>query len=184
MKSIIIGGVPRAGKSTLARMLKAKLGFSHIPTDALVSAFQRTYPDLKITHKNDILKTWVLFTPFMNEALISLAWILEGFGVEGAHLHPEYFSQQVKDTYHIVFIWYPTLNADEKLSEIRKRDEGKKERTNKVDDETLHRSLTERIANSRDIQKMCQEQGFTFIDTSEDQDGAIAKAFDEISAIL
>ncbi|MBP6910439.1 hypothetical protein KBC03_02465 [Patescibacteria group bacterium] len=70
------------------------------------------------------------------------------------------------------------------MFQIRERDEGKQERTTKVDDETLYKSLNERIVNSRDIQKICQEQGFTFIDTSEDQDEAIAQAFKEISEKL
>ncbi len=120
----------------------------------------------------------------MNEALEGSAWMLENLTIEGAHFHPAYFSDKVKDEYHIIFIWYPALTADKKMFQIRERDEGKQERTTKVDDETLYKSLNERIVNSRDIQKICQEQGFTFIDTSEDQDEAIAQAFKEISEKL
>lgn len=70
------------------------------------------------------------------------------------------------------------------MAQIRGIDPGKQERTNHVDDEVLHASLTERIKNSRDIQQICQEQRFTFIDTSENQDEAIIQAFTAITKRL
>jgi shikimate kinase len=46
MKSLIVVGVPRAGKSSLANMLCDKLKYGLISIDAIVSTFAKVFPEL------------------------------------------------------------------------------------------------------------------------------------------
>ena len=50
MRNIIIGGTVRAGKSTLANMLRKKFNYSLMESDSIVNAFQKTFPELGIVH--------------------------------------------------------------------------------------------------------------------------------------
>jgi hypothetical protein len=64
MKNIIILGVARAGKSTLAQMLHKDYNYSIISIDAFVSALQDAFPELEITHSNTENK-FQLLPPFV-----------------------------------------------------------------------------------------------------------------------
>lgn len=46
MKNILIIGVPRAGKSSLANMICDKFGYGLISIDAIVATFYKTFPEL------------------------------------------------------------------------------------------------------------------------------------------
>lgn len=45
MKHLIIAGVPRAGKSTLARRLAQEYGYQYISMDAIIAAFEKCFPE-------------------------------------------------------------------------------------------------------------------------------------------
>ena len=104
MKPIIICGVPRAGKSTLANALNKELGFSRIPTDPLVTAFERVYPELGIKHYQNMLHTGEVFAPFANAFLETLPWMGKNFVVEGCHFNPLFFSSKVEENFQIICI--------------------------------------------------------------------------------
>ena len=46
-RNIIVAGVPRAGKSTLSRML-AKLEYTHVSMDSIIAGFERVFPETGI----------------------------------------------------------------------------------------------------------------------------------------
>ncbi len=48
MKHLIIAGVPRAGKSTLARQIAGKMGWQHICMDAVIAGFEQCFPETGI----------------------------------------------------------------------------------------------------------------------------------------
>lgn len=51
MKNVLIGGVPRSGKSTLANLLLRHHGFSVLRGDRIMSALVRTHPEINIAPK-------------------------------------------------------------------------------------------------------------------------------------
>ena len=52
MKNIIIGGTVRAGKTTLANMIRNKFLYSKVESDTIVNAFDKVFPEFGITHRN------------------------------------------------------------------------------------------------------------------------------------
>ena len=43
--NIIIAGVPRAGKTTLSRLLSKKFGYQHISMDSVIAGFEKCFPE-------------------------------------------------------------------------------------------------------------------------------------------
>lgn len=68
MKNIIIGGTVRAGKTTLANLLRQEFGYSKVESDTIVNAFDKVFPQFDITHKNPEL-TREKYVPFLFELL-------------------------------------------------------------------------------------------------------------------
>ena len=72
MKNILIWGVARAGKTTLAKKIHDELGHSIVCTDSLVTAFERSLPHLGIGHSYH--NAAINFAPFISHYLCTLAY--------------------------------------------------------------------------------------------------------------
>ncbi|MCL2225604.1 MAG: hypothetical protein FWB96_11620 [Defluviitaleaceae bacterium] len=71
MKNILIWGAARAGKSTLAKRLHDEFGHSIVCTDSIITAFERSMPQVEIGHGfNNVA---VNFAPFISHYLCTLA---------------------------------------------------------------------------------------------------------------
>ena len=68
MKNIVIGGTVRAGKTTLANLIREKMGYSKVESDTIVNAFDKVFPQFGITHKNAELAR-EKYEPFLFEIL-------------------------------------------------------------------------------------------------------------------
>ena len=53
MKNVIIAGVSRAGKSTLAKKIAKDYQMSYIPFDSIVSTLEELYPQTGISHQDE-----------------------------------------------------------------------------------------------------------------------------------
>lgn len=47
-KYIIIAGVPRAGKSTISKIIAKRMGFQHISMDSIIAGIEKVFPETKI----------------------------------------------------------------------------------------------------------------------------------------
>ena len=45
MKNMIIAGVPRSGKSTVAHLLSKRYGYQHISMDSIIAGFEKCFPE-------------------------------------------------------------------------------------------------------------------------------------------
>ena len=175
MKDILICGIPRSGKTTLAKMLCQKFNYNFYSVDTLVSTFQKVYPQLDISHK-DGLKTSELFAPFLHEYLSRLQkFRTTRFVVEGYHMFPKDLSSFVlKDNFEIVYLGYPSLSPQQIVESIRKYDTDADWTKKKSDVELFE--LAE-LFNQRNIlfQKDCKKYGFQFFDVGIDREKTLAK---------
>jgi uridine kinase len=120
MKSIILAGASRSGKTTLARRLQKETGFSFISADALICTFEHIYPQLNIQHNLDFECVSNTFEPFLIDYIEHLRlyqnifYILDIF-----HLMPEQIAKhQLHEKCHVAFMGYPRMDAEEKLPNI------------------------------------------------------------------
>lgn len=167
-KNIFIGGVVRAGKSSLSEKISNNSSYNHIPLDSIVAAIAKTFPETKVSdwfvpknENSEVLK------PFLKKYLEKLSREYGSYIVDSAHIKPEYLSEIIdKENWEVVLVGYPNITASEKLINIRDYDE-ETSWTRGFDDEQFLLSLELLIDISKEYKQICDKNGFTFIDTSD-----------------
>lgn len=179
-KKYIICGVSRAWKSTLASAIAQKTWGSIIPTDPLVSAFQRAFPDLGITHKignnNDqYFDVCKKFTPFMIEYICSIDDELDAYVIEWFHIDFWLLKERFWDKYNIIVMGFPGAITADKFSKTRSYDGETGDWTNELSDKDLENALDWFIQLSHVLQKKAIELWIPFIDTSVNHEEELQK---------
>ena len=168
MKNIIIGGTVRAGKTTLANLIRSKLGYSKVESDTIVNAFDKTMPELGITHRDATL-TREKYEPFLFEVLNGFCRDLKyGNNVTvfpGSQFLPENLSRYEKlDRYIVVFLGINAKSPEELLEVIRKNDT-ENDWTYKKTDEWMLKFCKNVINESNKLKEDCEKFGFYYFNT-------------------
>ena len=188
MKNLVILGVPRAGKSTLAYMCARQLAVDGSPA-ALVSAdallgglmahrnsffwrvfvrgLRHLFPSLKRASEQRLHRNMARFIKrFFKEMSDEIPIVFEG-----AYIDPNMAKKLFDlDKVKIVVVGYPNANADDKVADIRKFD--KDTPISKLDDQHVKQRISRYIKTSKKY--MEQSQGhFLFLDTSSDYHGVL-----------
>ncbi len=164
MKSLILAGASRSGKTTLARRMQKETGFSFISADALICSFEHIYPQLGIQHNLDFEGVTKALEPVLIDYIEHLRlyqnifYILDIF-----HLMPE---QIVKHGLHekcnVAFFGYPSMDPQKKLENIRTY---KTEFDDWTDDETdadMLENIRHFITWSQKLERDCAQYGLPF----------------------
>ena len=85
----LIGGTPRVGKTTLARMIMERKHVPFVPADALTHALDQTYPQLGI-RSGEWADIPDKFFPFLKEFVRTSGWNLKDYTIEGDSFFPEH----------------------------------------------------------------------------------------------
>ena len=59
--NIIVAGVPRAGKSTMSRIISTRFGYQHVSMDSINAGFERVFPELGINTYADMSSLDILY---------------------------------------------------------------------------------------------------------------------------
>jgi broad-specificity NMP kinase len=103
MKSMILSGAARSGKTTLARRLQKETGFSLISGDALLCRFQDFFPQLNITLEGDYeaaCRNWEDFIVAYLDHMIT--WQDIPFILDTVNLLPEQVKRRGLDRKYVV----------------------------------------------------------------------------------
>jgi hypothetical protein len=92
-----IGGPPRIGKSTLAKILLQKNNVPFVPTDAVFHTLKDTPPTPIVDDKLGHQQKAIDFYPFLRELIKHLHWSGTDFCVEGDAFLPEQIDQLIHD---------------------------------------------------------------------------------------
>jgi uridine kinase len=181
MKSIILVGASRSGKTTLARRLQKETGFSLISGDALMCTFEAIYPELGISHQGDretVCRNWEDFIVVYLNHLTEYEHVPLIF--DTFHLLPEQVSRlKLHEKYQVVFVGYPNITAEEKLNNIRQFRTDHYDWTDEHSDEDLLKDIKEFIAYSQMLQKECAAMNLNFINTSHNFKDALETAYQQ-----
>lgn len=165
MKPLLIGWVSRAGKSMLSTLLAKKYRLNRIPLDPLITSFEEIYPDIGIGHKGEHAQLCKHFSPFLTKFLEELLYEWSNFVVESYHFLPSLLSDEIREKYTIIIIWYPSIGLEEKFVDIRQYDSD--DRTQDIDDATLKECILSFIKQSKLYRDECLEYNIPFIDVSK-----------------
>lgn len=180
MKSVILGGASRSGKSSVAKALQSQLRFNWYPIDPLINAFEIAFPEVGITHnRSSDQEMAAKFSPFIQPLLDELhhSCMRKGYGVEsnpcGYLIDTCYISpsdaQKLQRSANVVvaFFGYPNATIESKFESIR-ANENKDDWTCSWSDPQLKDHLSRWIRDSQWYERECARLGLPFFDTSSD----------------
>lgn len=173
MKNILIGGTVRAGKTTLANMVRRKFKYSKCESDTIVNAFDKVYPEFGITHRDAKLAR-ERYEPFLFEVLNGFCRDLKYGGnvtvFPGSQFLPENISRYEKqDRYIVIFLGVEAESPEILLHKIRECDT-ENDWTHKKDDEWMLRFCKNLIQESKNLKEQCEKYGFLYYNTFENRE--------------
>ncbi|MDR1071470.1 MAG: hypothetical protein LBL21_02415 [Rickettsiales bacterium] len=173
MKNLIILGVERSGKSSLAEMLIARGGFSDVSMDYLADSITYGLPQVGLKDDSEIDNP--TFLSFMQKMIDTFPYakLPHVTIIEGIRISPRKAVEITKpDEYKIVVLGYPNRTATEVLKRIREKEQDNCW-TKDENDEFILEWVDKWIERSKIYQKDCHELGLTFIDTSFDFENSL-----------
>lgn len=201
MKSLIIIGVPRAGKSTLGACCARQIGraghaVSLMGGDCLMGGIQAIYqasplyralyrpmkhmvPALARAYNERLWRDLAAFTTRAVSEQAAQSVVI----YEGVYLSPR-AAVKMFDPAHfrIVAIGYPNADIDEKMRDIRAFDTNTP--ASRRSDAQLRQYIARYVESSRRLACECEKYGITFIDTSTDYTGQINRFADNVMELL
>lgn len=171
MKNIIIFGCPRAGKTTLAKRLNQELNYNIISVDSLVTAFQKVFPEMQITHSSNIIQKDQKLTPFLYEYIERAIWEYTDryFIMEGWHMLPDTLIPMIdKNKYVVICLGYPNAKIEDLYQKIRTFDTEHDNTKSKNDDyvrDLIKRSKQESIM----LKQQSEKWNIPFWETDENR---------------
>jgi hypothetical protein len=173
-KNLLLAGVPRSGKTMAARCIAGSLKLSHIPLDALVTAFQDNFPQHGIVHHNLTLEEICRnFLPFLTSLLKEMNYEGTYFCADSYHVSPE-GANRLRNELGVrpIFLGYPFSTIEQKFAEIRSNAQ-KDDWTSQVPDDQLRKLIGKFISESILLKSSCDKFGIPFFDTGSDFNGAL-----------
>lgn len=165
--NIIIAGISRSGKTTIAKNLSRKHNLNYIPFDSIISTLENLYPDLGINHSDDNVEFSPVLARFMKEFLSHIDYEDIHTVIDLYQLFPKDYLLFQNPNTQIVYLGYTEITPEEKLAHIKRhcRD---KDWTNDVEDGEMLEILKLWIAESRIMKEQCAQFDIDFVDTSYD----------------
>jgi hypothetical protein len=160
---------------------------SHIPIDGFISAFEKSFPNIGISHKNVVsVDTWEKIAekiyPFIKSFIEELddQNIYWGYLIEWFHIDIEKIAKDFWKTHKIFVFWYPKISEQEKIWIIRKYDNNNW--TNEIKNNELQEHVKLFIKLSKYYKNICKNNFIDFVDTSYNRNEEIEKLIREIKS--
>ncbi len=186
MKDILIFGVPRAGKTSLSRLLENELEeYEIFSIDAIRNAFGDIFPELEINDRNGKNNN-TLLPNYVSKLLYWHHKILKnnhGYIVEGCQVFPDKV-KEVFDTEKsiVIYLGHGKLKPEEILKNIRKYDTPD-EYSYERSDELMLQQCMKYYELEQIIAKKCKEYGYIYIDTSTNREEVFHKLVNQLKIL-
>lgn len=176
-RKILIGGAARSGKTKLARALGKELHCPHLPLDALVSAFEKHFPETGIVHEQlEWSRICANFLPFLSSFLDELKFSEIPYVFDTYHITPEGAAMLRKTQgVTVLFLGFPNIEEQLKLKCIREFKEAH-DWTDQKADQSMLELIQKFKLESQVIQAECEKFNIPFFDSGIDFDGALSRA--------
>lgn len=130
-KNILIIGPARSRKTSLAKLISKKYGYSLVSIDNIVSSLE-AYPSLEIGHNGDEIKTAINLAPFLMNYFVELSegnhfydgvkFVIEGTHIDFEQIIPFLTKEKLLEKYVIIGLTYNDLTPEEMFENIKKYD--------------------------------------------------------------
>ena len=177
----LLGGAPRAGKTTAGHLFAERTGISCFSVDYLKMGLVRGMPDYGIDVYDDpgtAVKLW----PILRGMIRTYVEEEESILLEGYYLLPEYAAEVHGDLgEHIrsCFIGFCEVPTMEKVRELRAHAPGDWS----SDDDAQATAWVEHLKSvSREIRASCAELGLKYCEITVNREGALGEAVDYLAS--
>lgn len=177
-KNVLIVGVPRAGKSTLASRLAKATGWQHLPVDMIVAGFERMFPETGIdtTAEKPSMEIYRTISPklapFIRGMIDGDEFEKFDHGVifDVYQLTPEDYVKYVQnENTTAVFLGTADLTAEERFQLLKQYDTPAED-TYFYPDEENRQGCADIVEQSRMIREQCERLGLPYYETSRNRE--------------
>ena len=181
--NIIISGVPRAGKSTIAHLLSKQFGYNHISMDSIIAGFERCFPDTGVNTYQGLSSMDTLrvisgkMAPFVRAMLDSGEYDENdpGMALDMYQLLPEDYEKYIRGANcEIVYLITSDVTPEERFA-IQKKYDTEKDYTFYKSDEELREGAQYLVEQSLLMKKQCEIYGLPYYETARNREQAIAQ---------
>ena len=178
--TLLIGGVPRSGKSSLAAALSRKLSWPLIHCDQIAGA-------LRAPHAGNMTDPGQVFRVTQTAVLGYGARQVKDFEtsriIEGTYFEPAVVARHVEadpDRWRVAFLGYADIDVDEKIEIVRATEGQRHAWTMYRTDGDLREALGMLIRQSTIRRAQCVEHGFAYFEIGRDHAGDLTRAANAI----
>ncbi len=118
----LLGGAPRAGKSTIARKFLSETGIPFFDLDYLMMGLANGFPEYGINPNDHELTVGEKLWPIVNSMVIAMIENKFDYLIEGAQIHPSHaweLYNEYEGCLRVSFIGFANIDTMEKLHQIR-----------------------------------------------------------------
>lgn len=176
MKNIIIAGVSRAGKSTLAKSISKKYNYTYIPFDSIVSTLEELYPCTDIKHMDENKGISPSIAKLLDAYIKHLSYEDINYVIDMYQIFPTDMKMLTDtDNHLVVYLGYSESTPAQKLDDIRTHARDK-DWTKNTSDEEMISILSKFISEDKLMRQECLTVDYSYFDTGVDFSKTIEKA--------
>lgn len=157
----LIGGTPRAGKSTLAKKLLERKSISYVPTDVLLHMVNETQSELSLTKPYSEIPE--KFLPYLTNLIKHLQSTVRDFTIEGDAFWPEQVIElQRQFEIRVCFLGFSQIT----LEQIKKY-VGENDWINQTSEDEQSKLPQWIMETSERLKKECTKHVLSYVDMAE-----------------
>lgn len=185
--NIIIAGVPRAGKSTVARILSQKYGYQLVSMDTIIAGFEKCFPETGVNTYQGLSSLDTLrvisgkMAPFVRAMTDSVRFDEgePGMVVDMYQLLPEDYDRYLRGANcEIVYLLTSDVTPEERFR-IQKKYDTEKDYSFFRSDEELLKGAEYIVEQSILMRRQCEQLGIRYYETARERDKSIQRFLEE-----
>ncbi len=181
--NIIIAGVPRAGKSTVAHLLASQYGYQHISMDSIIAGFEKCFPETGVSTYQGLSSMDTLrvisrkMAPFVRAMLDSAEFdeFEPGMALDMYQLLPEDYDCFIRGTNCDIAYFITSDVTPEERFIIQKQYDTEKDYTFYKSDEELREGAEYIVEQSILMKEQCEKYGLPYYETAREREAAIQR---------
>ena len=187
-KYIIIAGVPRAGKSTVSKIIAKQFGYQHISMDSIIAGIEKVFPETKIDTDADI--ETIKNVEFISSKIALFIKAMTDSGeydecdygvvIDVFQLLPKDYNEFIdKEKCEIHYFLSSDVTAEERFK-ILKQFDTPNDYTYYHSDEENKRDCVDIVDISNYIKQQCFEYNLPYYETSYNRENVLNKFISEL----
>lgn len=188
-KHIIIAGVPRAGKSTIAQKISIQYGYQHISMDSIIAGIEKTFPetgvdsDANVPQRDNITFISLKMAPFIRAMMDSGEYNECDYGmvIDIYQLLPQDYVRYIDSSICDIYYFITSDVSPEERYEILKANDTQKDYTYYKSEDENKNSCIEIVDVSKMMKEQCELYGIPFYETSRNRENVICAFIESLN---